>query len=83
MRRLGRALHISRNRRLILRIDPDSEAPMLGETVFDSNLNPVGVVEDIFGPVVSPYAAIRARAGDASASIGKPLYAMRGTGKSI
>ncbi|MEM2123301.1 MAG: Gar1/Naf1 family protein [Candidatus Bathyarchaeia archaeon] len=83
MRRLGRALHISKSRKLILRLEPDIETPMLGETVFNSNLNPVGVIEDLFGPVSSPYAAIKPKTGDPPSYIGKPLYAMKKTGKSI
>jgi rRNA processing protein Gar1 len=33
--------------------------PRIGETVVDESLRPVGRVFDIFGPVPSPYVAIR------------------------
>ncbi|MBS7644737.1 MAG: Gar1/Naf1 family protein [Candidatus Bathyarchaeia archaeon] len=77
MRRLGRVLHLSKNYRLIIRLEPDVEVPMLGETVFDSGLDPVGAVEDLFGPVKSPYAAVRLKIGDPPAYIGRTLYAAK------
>ncbi|MGC8849466.1 MAG: H/ACA ribonucleoprotein complex subunit GAR1 [Candidatus Bathyarchaeia archaeon] len=77
MRRLGRVLHLSKDHRLILRLEPGVEAPMLGETVFNSELNPVGVVKDLFGPVQSPYAAVKLKKGDPSTYIGKTLYAVK------
>ena len=77
MKRLGKAVHLSRNRKLILRLEPGMDAPMLGETVFNSNLNRIGVVEDVFGPVRSPYVAVKLKVGDPLTYIGKPLYAMK------
>lgn len=77
MKRLGKAVHLSRNRKLILRLKPSMEAPTLGEAVFNSDLNQVGIIDDIFGPVRSPYVAVKLSAGDPSTYIGKPLYAMR------
>ena len=33
--------------------------PRIGETVVDENLKPIGKVFDLFGPVSSPYVAIK------------------------
>lgn len=77
MKRLGKAVHLSRNRKLILRLEPGMDAPMLGEIILNSDLNRIGVVEDVFGPVRSPYIAVKLKAGDPSTYIGKPLYAMK------
>jgi len=35
------------------------KVPKIGETVVDENLRPIGKVFDLFGPVSSPYAAIK------------------------
>jgi RNA-binding protein len=56
LQRLGRALHVSPSRNIIAKIE---KTPRIGETVVDENLRTVGKVFDIFGPVSSPYAAIR------------------------
>jgi RNA-binding protein len=56
LHRIGRVLHISPSRNIIIKIE---KTPRIGETVVDENLKTVGKVFDIFGPVSSPYAAIR------------------------
>jgi len=53
---LGSVLHISPSKNIIIKIE---EPPKIGDTVVDENLRIVGRVFDIFGPVASPYAAIR------------------------
>jgi RNA-binding protein len=47
---------VSPSRNIITKIE---KTPRIGETVVDENLRTVGKVFDIFGPVSSPYAAIR------------------------
>lgn len=56
MQRLGLVLHISPSKNIILKIE---EPPKIGDTVVDENLRIVGRVFDIFGPVASPYVAVR------------------------
>ena len=56
MQRLGRALYISPNRSVIIKVEI---VPKIGEKVVDENLKPVGKVFDVFGPVSSPYVAVR------------------------
>jgi RNA-binding protein len=56
LQRLGRVLHVSPSRKIIAKTE---KTPKIGETVVDENFRTVGKVFDIFGPVSSPYAAIR------------------------
>ena len=56
MQRLGRVLHISPSRNIIIKIE---NIPKIGQTVVDENLKTVGKIFDLFGPVSSPYVAIR------------------------
>ena len=56
MQRLGRALYISPNRSVIIKVEI---VPKIGEKAVDENLKPVGKVFDVFGPVSSPYVAVR------------------------
>jgi RNA-binding protein len=56
LQRLGLILHVSPSRNIIIRVE---NTPRIGESVVDENLKPIGNVFDVFGPVSSPYAAIR------------------------
>ena len=49
-------LHISPSRNIIIKIE---NIPKIGQTVVDENLKTVGKIFDLFGPVSSPYVAIR------------------------
>ncbi len=69
--RLGRILHVSQNRNIIVKVE---NLPKLGETVVDENLKPIGEVFDIFGPVSSPYVAIKPKISKLDFLAGKALY---------
>jgi RNA-binding protein len=58
MRRLGEVLHVSKRGSIILRTD---KTPPIGKQaiVLDKKANRIGNVIDVFGPVSSPYVAIR------------------------
>jgi RNA-binding protein len=56
LQRLGRVLHISPSGNIIAKIE---RIPRIGEAVVDENLKTVGKIFDMFGPVCSPYVAIR------------------------
>jgi len=56
LQRLGRVLHISPSKNIIIKIE---NIPKIGQTVVDENLKTVGKIFDLFGPVSSPYVAIR------------------------
>ncbi|MFC4449604.1 H/ACA ribonucleoprotein complex subunit GAR1 [Halorussus aquaticus] len=55
---------------------PDDEPPNVGTQAIDEQLNEVGRVVDVFGPVSRPYAAVSPDDGVALAPLlGKKLYA--------
>ena len=56
MRRLGTALHVSKSGRLIVRAE--CAAPLMSK-VYGPDLRAIGVVADVFGPVSSPYVAVK------------------------
>ena len=56
LQRLGRVLHISPSRNIIIKIE---NIPKIGEAVVDENLKEVGKIFDMFGPVSSPYVAVK------------------------
>ena len=56
MQRLGRVLHVSSSKNLILKAE---KPPRINDKVVDENLKSVGTVFDVFGPVSSPYVAVR------------------------
>ena len=75
LRRLGKALHLSRSRALIVKLDaPKFLRP--GTRACDSKLKTVGVVTDIIGPVSAPYVSIRASIAKPESIVGKTLYAL-------
>jgi len=71
LQRLGRVLHISPSRNVIAKTE---RAPRIGEVVVDENLKPVGKIFDIFGPVCSPYVAIRPVVSKPEELVNKTLY---------
>ena len=58
LRRLGKILHLSKSRSLIVRCD-ESLFVKIGTKVCDTKLKEMGRVQDLFGPVTSPYVAVR------------------------
>jgi len=78
LQRIGRVLHLSSSRNLIVKIE---NPPRIGETVVDENLTTVGKVFDIFGPVSSPYAAIKPTLPEAGKLAGKMLYVFPSKGE--
>jgi RNA-binding protein len=50
--------------------------PRIGATVVDENLTVVGKVFDIFGPVSSPYAAVKPALPEAERLVNKTLYVL-------
>ncbi|MEM3458433.1 MAG: Gar1/Naf1 family protein [Candidatus Bathyarchaeia archaeon] len=78
MQRLGRVLHISPSRSIIIQID---KLPKIGETVVDENLKPIGKIFDIFGPVSSPYAAVKPTSRELEKLANKTLYVVPSKGE--
>ena len=73
MQRLGRVLHVSQSRNIIIKIE---KALKIGETVVDENLKPVGKILDVFGPVSSPYASVKTAIQESKKLTGKTLYVL-------
>jgi len=75
LRRLGKVLHLSRSRTLIVKLDPPKFVRP-GTKTCDSRLKNVGVVIDILGPVVSPYASVRPTIAKPESVVGRLMYAL-------
>lgn len=71
MQRIGRVLHISSNRNMILKAE---SLPRIRDRVVDEKLEPVGTVFDIFGPVSSPYVSVKTEIGDLHRLVNRVLY---------
>ncbi len=71
MRELGRVLHFSKNRNLIVRAQVP---PQIGETVTDEKHQKVGVVKDVFGPIMKPYVSIKPEVRRPERYVGETLY---------
>jgi len=78
LHRLGYVLHISPSRNIIAKIE---NIPKIGDTVVDENLRTIGKVFDIFGPVSSPYVAIRPIASKLEGLTNKTLYSSPSKGE--
>ena len=73
MQRLGRVLHVSSSRNLILKAE---NVPRIGDRVVNHDLRRVGTVCDVFGPVSSPYVAVRPEAEEPQSLVDSPLYSV-------
>jgi RNA-binding protein len=74
MQRLGEVVRTAQGL-AVLRC-PDDEPPDVGTQAVDEQLNAVGRVVDVFGPVSQPYVAVSPDEGVEVASLlGKKLYA--------
>ncbi|TFF96800.1 H/ACA RNA-protein complex protein Gar1 [Candidatus Thorarchaeota archaeon] len=72
MRRLGKVTHISHRGSLILRSE---KTPPIGAQVVDKQVQPIGRVLDVFGPVRRPYLSVRPKKGiGAQNLVGQVLY---------
>ncbi len=71
MKRLGKVLHLSSNKNLILK----TSRPLKPQTtVLDNQLRPVGAIYDVFGPVADPYVAIKPTVKNPEQYVGRFLY---------
>ena len=71
MKKLGRVSHYAKQGFLILRTN---WVPGLNDRVVDKDLTFVGVVKDVFGPVKSPYVAVKPRVKKPEGYVGSVLY---------
>jgi RNA-binding protein len=60
MNELGEVLHMAKSGRLIVKMSAaTSEKKVIGMPVIDSTGKQIGKIQEIFGPIVSPYASIQ------------------------
>jgi RNA-binding protein len=71
LQRLGRVSNVTPSRNIVVKAE---KSPKLGAEVVDENLNVVGKVFDIIGPVSAPYAVIKPTVREPAALINKPVY---------
>lgn len=64
---------MSSSRNLILKVE---NPPRIGDRVVNQNLKPVGTVFDIFGPVSSPYVAVKPEVEESHDLIDHTLYSV-------
>jgi len=65
-------LHTSSSGNIILKAE--NNIPRIGDQAIDENLKPVGMIFDVFGPVSSPYVAVRPNVEEPNRFIQHVLY---------
>lgn len=73
MQRLGRVLHVSSSRNLILKAEKPSK---ISDRVVDESLKSVGTVFDVFGPVSAPYVAVKPSIEEPQRFVNRILYVL-------
>ena len=71
LQRLGRVSNVSPSRNVIVKSE---NPPKMGSEVVDENLNVVGKVFDIIGPVSAPYAVVKPTVREPAKLVNKPVY---------
>lgn len=66
-------LHVSSSKNVILKAE---NLPRIGEKVLNKNLKIVGTVFDVFGPVSSPYVAVKPQVEEHHSLVNHVLYAI-------
>jgi RNA-binding protein len=75
LQRLGKILHLSSSRSLIVKID-EARFVKMGTRTCDSKLKEIGKVHDIFGPVSSPYVSIKPSGPSPAKHVGRIAYSL-------
>ena len=71
MQRLGKVSNVTPSRNIVVKTE---NPPKIGFEVVDENLNVVGNVFDIIGPVSAPYAVIKSSVREPEKLLNKPVY---------
>jgi rRNA processing protein Gar1 len=71
LQRLGKITNLSPSGNAIVKAE---NPPKIGSEVVDENLNVIGKVFDIIGPVSAPYAVIRPSVREPAKLMNKPVY---------
>lgn len=76
LRRLGKALHLTKSQNLIVKLESSKNLPKIGTKVLNKKLITIGQIHDLLGPVTNPYSTIKPETSDSSKYIGNILYYM-------
>jgi rRNA processing protein Gar1 len=71
LQKLGRVRALTPSKNIIVKSE---QAPRIGSEVVDENLNVVGKVFDIIGPVSAPYAVVKPTIRETAKLLNKPVY---------
>ena len=71
LQKLGRVRALTPSKNMIVKTE---KAPKIGSEVVDENLNVVGKVFDIIGPVSAPYAVVKPTVREPAKLVNKPVY---------
>jgi RNA-binding protein len=75
MNELGEVLHMAKSGRLIVKMSAaTSEKKVIGMPVVDSTGKQIGKIQEIFGPVVSPYASVQPSREKLTSIIGTKVF---------
>jgi RNA-binding protein len=73
MKRIGEVVRTGQGLAIVR--SPDESYPDIGTSLVDENLDDVGSVVDVFGPVERPYVAVSPDRERIVPLVGKPVYA--------
>jgi rRNA processing protein Gar1 len=68
---LGKVSNVTPSRNIVVKTE---NPPKIGFEVVDENLNVVGSVFDIIGPISAPYAVIKSSIREPEKLVNKPVY---------
>jgi len=71
LHRIGYVLHVSNTKNMILKAE---NIPRIGDSVANEKLKPVGTVFDVFGPISSPYVAVKPNIKSPEQLVNQVLY---------
>jgi len=71
LQKLGRVRALTPSKNMIVKTE---KAPKIGSEVVDENLNVIGKVFDIIGPVSAPYAVVKPAVREPAKLVNKPVY---------
>ena len=71
LQKLGRVRALTPSKNMIVKTE---KAPKIGSQVVDENLNVIGRVFDIIGPVSAPYAVVKPTIREPAKLLNKPVY---------
>jgi len=71
LQKLGRVRALTPSKNMIVKTE---KTPKIGSEVVDENLDIVGKVFDIIGPVSAPYAVVKPTVREPAKLVNKPVY---------